>query len=267
MNEDALYNKIGIEYNETRRADGFLTNRFQYFLAPKKSENYLDVGCGTGNYTCALAANEYTFYGVDPSEIMLETATVARRRNRNVVWQKASAENLPFDDGFFTGAMASLTIHHWKNLPKAFAEISRVLDKNGKFVLFTTLPEQTADYWLAEYFPQMIKDSVEQLHSFSEIESSLTKAGLKIHTTENYLVRDDLQDHFLYCGKNRPELYLREEIRRGISSFSNLANKDELENGLRLLRKDIESGKISEVIKKHRNDKGDYIFIIAAKAI
>ena len=262
MSETALYNKIGIEYNATRRADTFLTGRFREFLSPQKNENYLDVGCGTGNYTRALADDNYQFYAIDPSDTMLEKA---RRRNCNVIWQNGTAENLPFENEFFAGVIASLTIHHWKDLPQAFSEISRVLKNSGKFVLFTTLPEQTAGYWLTEYFPKMMKDSVEQLPSFSEIENAFEAANLKIEKRENYFVRDDLEDIFLYSGKNRPELYLREEIRRGISSFSNLANHEEVEKGLHRLSEDIESGKISEVIEKHKNDIGDYIFIVAGK--
>ena len=264
MNEPAIYDTIGLQYNETRRADKFLADRLRYFLSPVKEENYLDIGCGTGNYTCALESRDYAFYGIDPSEAMLEKA---RKRNCNVSWQNAAAENLSFENEFFAGAIASLTIHHWKDLSKAFSEISRVLKTNGKFVFFTTLPEQTAGYWLTEYFPKMMSDSVEKLPPFSEIEKSLTAANLKIETTENYFVREDLQDHFLYSGKHRPKLYLREEIRRGISSFSNPANAREVEKGLRCLAEDIETGKISEVIEKYENDLGDYIFIVARKTI
>ena len=110
-----------------------------------------------------------------------------------------------------------------------------------------------------------MRDSVEQLPTLSDIENALTAANLKIEKCENDFVRDDLEDLFLYCGKNRPGLYLQAEIRRGISSFSNLANKDEVEKGLRRLAEDIESGKISEVIENHKNDSGDYVFIVAAK--
>ena len=262
MDENTLYNKIGIGYNETRRADRFLTSRFRQFLSPSARENYLDAGCGTGNYTCALASSDYQFYGIDPSETMLEKA---RQRNCNVIWQKSEAENLPFENEFFAGAIASLTIHHWKDLSKSFREISRVLKEKGKFVLFTSLPEQTAGYWLTEYFPKMMRDSVEPLPSLSEMENAFQAANLNIEKRENYFVRDDLEDMFLYSGKYRPELYLQTEIRRGISSFSNLANKAEVESGLRRLTEDIESGKIYEIIEKHKNEIGDYIFIIAKK--
>lgn len=260
MDKLALYNKIGVEYDETRRADEFLTKRFRNFLSPAENENYLDVGCGTGNYTCALALGKHQFYGIDPSELMLAKA---RRRNCNVIWRNGDAENLPFENEFFGGAIAGLTIHHWKNLDRAFSEIHRVLKQNGKFVLFTSLPEQMESYWLNYYFPEMMRVSIEQMPGLSKVKDTLQNAGFEIETLEKYFVTDDLQDHFLYCGKHRPELYLREEIRRGISSFSSLANKDEVESGLQKLTGDIEEGKISEIIKNHQNDKGDYIFIVA----
>jgi ubiquinone/menaquinone biosynthesis C-methylase UbiE len=262
MAETALYNKIGVDYNETRRADEFLTERFRAFLSPVKGENYLDVGCGTGNYTCALSGEEYQFYGVDLSETMLEKA---RRRNCRAIWKNASAEDLPFENALFAGALATLTIHHWKDLKKAFREIYRVLKPNGRFVLFTSFPEQMEGYWLNHYFPKMMRASIEQMPAFSVIEKTLKSAGFAIENTENYFVRDDLQDHFLYCGKNRPEFYLREDIRKGISSFSALANKTEVEKGLLKLSEDIEKGKIFETIENYRNDKGDYVFSAACK--
>ena len=80
-----------------------------------------------------------------------------------------------------------------------------------------------------------MRDSIEQMPALSKVKDALQNAGFGIETLEKYFVRDDLQDHFLYCGKRRPELYLRDEIRRGISSFSSLANKDEVESGLRKL--------------------------------
>lgn len=256
------YDKIGIGYDKTRRADKFLTERFRRFLDLRNANNYLDIGCGTGNYTCALAGKGYSFYGVDPSQTMIEKA---RRKTCSVVWQTATAENLPFENDFFAGAMASLTIHHWQDLTKAFLEISRVLKNCGKFVLFTTLPEQTANYWLAEYFPKMIDDSVKQLPSLSEVENALEAANLKVETHENYFVRAGHEDMFLYSGKHRPEIYLQAEIRRGISSFSDLANAEEVKKGLHKLSEDIENGTISKVMGKYKNDIGDYIFITSKK--
>ncbi len=76
MNE-TKYDQIGDGYNNTRMADGYLTERLAAFLQPQTDKAYLDIGCGTGNYTAALAGKGINITGVDPSEKMLEEA--ARR--------------------------------------------------------------------------------------------------------------------------------------------------------------------------------------------
>lgn len=60
-------------------------------------------------------------------------------------------------------------------------------------------------------------------------------------------------------------MYFDDSIRHGISSFSSLANGDEVENGLTKLRQDIDSGKINEIVKSYENNLGDYLYIIAEK--
>lgn len=69
----------------------------------------------------------------------------------------------------------------------------------------------------------------------------------------------------MYCGQQNPDLYFDENIRHGISSFSALANLDEVKKGLAQLRRDIDSGEINSVIKSYENNIGDYLYIIAKK--
>ena len=94
----------------------------------------------------------------------------------------------------------------------------------------------------------------------------MDSAGFEMVNTEKYFVKPDLQDYFLYCGKERPELYLKEEVRNGISSFSALANQQEVERGLLKLKTDIDTGKIDEVIESFQNNEGDYLFITCQKS-
>jgi hypothetical protein len=120
-------------------------------------------------------------------------------------------------------------------------------------------------YWLNHYFPKMLEDSIVQMPSLEVIQDALSDAGLVITGTKNYLIPDDQQDLFLYAGKNRPQLYLDAKVRKGISSFSALANADEVEQGLSRLKNDIEAGKFAAVKESFANDLGDYLFIIAQK--
>ena len=62
----ALYDQIGDGYDTTRRADPAIVRRLAAYLALAPGRRYLDVGCGTGNYTAALAALGGVWHGVDP---------------------------------------------------------------------------------------------------------------------------------------------------------------------------------------------------------
>ncbi len=259
----ARYDKIGIGYDSTRKADNYLTQRMFHFINSKQGDGlYLDVGCGTGNYTSALNKKGLKFIGIDPSSEMLNKA---KEKNSSILWKKGSAENIDLNSETIDGVLVSLTIHHWKNLEKGFQEIERVLKKKGKVVLFTTLPDQTRSYWLRHYFPKMIEDSIKVLPTLEKIENAFKKARLKIIKQEPYFVKPDLEDWFLYCGKHNPEMYFREEVRNGISSFSLIGHQGEINLGLQRMKEDINTGKITEIMKGYENELGDYLFIVGEK--
>lgn len=260
----AKYDHIGKTYNETRKADAFLTEQLYYHLNPRLGEIYLDIGCGTGNYTSALQKKGISFIGVDPSLTMLNRA---KEKNDAVKWLQGVAENIPLETESVAGVMGSLTLHHWTNLTEGFSEIFRVLKPHGTMVFFTSTPTQMKGYWLHHYFPIMMQDSIKQMPSLASIEKNIKKAGFKSIYTEKYNILEDLEDLFLYAGKQNPTLYLNPVVRSGISSFSNLANQKEITEGLTLLKKDIASGVIKDIIRSYENDLGDYLFILSQKEI
>ena len=256
------YDRIGLHYNSTRKADPYLVSRLLYHLAPRPEGTYLDIGCGTGNYTIALNQQGVNFIAADPSQKMLKEA---RSKSESIKWVQAKAETLPLDLESVDGIMASLTLHHWSSLEKGFQELFRVARPGASLVIFTSTPEQMEGYWLNHYFPKMLKDSMIQMPTYELVTESLQKAGFEIKNTEPYFVKDDLQDLFLYAGKERPSLYLDPQVRQGISSFSDLSRKEEVEKGLHQLELDIQSGKIHTIMESYENDLGDYLFVIAQK--
>lgn len=258
----AKYDKIAIDYSHTRSADKYLTERLLYLLNPVADGRYLDIGCGTGNYTDKLHKKGFEFIGIDPSKEMLLQAI---QKNKDIDWRLGHAEHTDLKDEFVNGAIAVLTIHHWDNLCKGFAEMFRVLKPDSRIVIFTSIPVQMQGYWLNYYFPEMLKASISQMPSLEVIEEAMIKAGFCLAGREPYFIKPDLEDLFLYSGKHNPGLYLRSEVRRGISSFSSLANKGEVESGLSQLKQDIERGKIEEIMKSHENGHGDYLFIVGKK--
>lgn len=253
----ALYDIIGDDYNQTRKPDPYLASRLMYHLEPRTALDYVDVGCGTGNYTSYLYAQGVKLTGVDSSQHMLQ---VARQKFPNMKWVEASVKCLPFGDGNFVGGVATLTIHHWPDLALSFKEVARVID-GGPLVIFTSLPTQMKGYWLNHYFPKMMQGAIQQMPSRLHLETAFETAGWKIITEEKYFVKPDLRDMFLYSGKYTPQFYLDPNRRVGISSFRKLCSKEELRAGLSKLTTDIETNDFQKIQTRYHNDVGDYLFI------
>lgn len=261
MSTPPIYDTVGKGYNNTRHADPYLASRLYEMLAPKENGLYADIGCGTGNYLHALAEKGLRFYGIDPSERMLAEARV---KNPGTAFIQAKAENIPLGDALFDGAIVCFTLHHWTNITQGFTEVNRILKPGARLVIFSWTPEQILNYWLNDYFPRMMRASC-VTPPLEEMEAILDTSGFTLAGTEKYFVQPDLQDHFLYSNKFRPEQYLRPEIRNGASSFTVFATPEEVAWGLKALEKDIASGRINEVMQQYENDLGDYLFLIAEK--
>jgi ubiquinone/menaquinone biosynthesis C-methylase UbiE len=256
-----LYDRIGLQYDTTRRADPYLVERLIYHLNPGPHGAYLDMACGTGNYTVAVAQTGIRVHGVDQSWRMI---AAARAKSPAVVWHIGDVEALPFRDGVFAGVLCTLAIHHFQALQPAFREAFRVLAQ-GRFVLFTATAEQMRGYWLNAYFPTAMARSIVQMPTLPEIVHALRESGFSTIHTEPYQVRTDLQDFFLYSGKHRPEIYLDPHVRAGISTFAALAETAEVEEGCRRLLQDIQSGHIAGMIARYLHTQGDYLVVVGEK--
>lgn len=258
MESREMYDTIGKNYNSTRHADPFIRDRLYEHLQPGKKKTYIDIGCGTGNYTIALAQKGIRITGIDPSILML---TEARKRAPELNWLQGTSENIPVGDDLYDGVVATLTIHHWPDIARSFAEISRVLKPDSRIVLFTSTELQMKGYWLNHYFPEIISTSGSKMPSPESIEAIARHFDFNLVSQEKYFVKADLKDLFLYSGKFKPERYFDENILKGISSFWIFGHDAERENGLKQLRYDIDHGNFEEVKNKYENDNGDYLFM------
>ncbi len=252
-----IYDKIGVNYNSTRKADPVIFEKLFDLLSPSEGMRYLDIGCGTGNYTTIFAERGVNITGVDPSELMLDEA---RGKRTSVQWINAAAEQMPLKDGIFDGALATFTIHHWNDMDKGLTEVARVLRNDARLVLLTFTPAQERGYWLNHYFPNMMLNSIKRKNTYERMLQSAAACGFSLQRTEKYFVHDGLQDIFCYAGKNNPELYFNQSVRSGISSFALWPN--ETNEGLKRLREDMESGAFDVIRKQYDNDLGDYIFVV-----
>lgn len=259
----AIYDEIGDDYDITRKADPAILKEFRKLLTVQESKTYLDVACGTGNYTTEMAKTNGNWYAFDNSRKML---IEAQSKTSIVRYEHFNVEHQGYCSNKFDGAICSLAIHHFPDLTSAFSEVARVLKPQAKFIIFTSTPEQMRSYWLCHYFPIMMERSCEQMYTFEEVESSLLKSGMSLNSKHSFFISPGLSDLFLYSGKQRPEMYLSEKVRKGISSFRNFCTQEELRTGIAKLHTDIESSTILKIVSKYQSAIGDYLFISATKS-
>jgi SAM-dependent methyltransferase len=112
----------------------------------------LDVGCGTGRLAGELAKLGAKVWGVDPSPEMLAEARASV--GSKVGLRRASAEALPFRDGWFDRAVMRLVVH-LVDRSGALPELARVLTSGGLALIATFRPEHFDDLWLASLFPSL----------------------------------------------------------------------------------------------------------------
>ncbi|MFQ5909718.1 MAG: class I SAM-dependent methyltransferase [Thermoplasmata archaeon] len=102
----------------------------------------LEIGCGGGQNTIALARWGAEAYGVDPSRKQIEHARrLAQECEVDAAFHVTPAEDLSqFQDSFFDLVLSSYAFGYVSELAKAYAEAYRVLKAGGTFVMCTGHP-------------------------------------------------------------------------------------------------------------------------------
>lgn len=114
----------------------------------------LDIGCGNGFITRAIAQRAGKVIGIDASEEMLEQARAFNKDIANINFIHAPAKKLPFPDETFDAAVCSMTIntfHSEEMIQGMFEEAARVLKPYSTLGISLpdprTLDEKTKFRW------------------------------------------------------------------------------------------------------------------------
>ena len=129
------------------KTDGQVADRFRTALGKAGQGNVLDVACGPGVVTAAIAPGAASVVAFDATEQMLEKARArcAKAGLRNVQFKRGDAESLPFDEAQFDGVVTRLAVHHFADPQRAFNEMQRVLRPGGTAVIVDVVSSEDAD--------------------------------------------------------------------------------------------------------------------------
>ncbi|MDD5264532.1 MAG: class I SAM-dependent methyltransferase [Candidatus Bipolaricaulis sp.] len=150
-------------------------------ILPPHRGRWVEIGVGSGRFASRLGID----VGVDPSDAM---ARLARARGVEVL--AGCAEEIPLGAASVQAAFLITTVCFLSDLPRAFAEVHRVLQPDGAVVV-AFIPRDSR-------FGCLYRDSADsdaffshaQLRSTDEVIEGLTEAGFRVDRVLQTLTGD-----------------------------------------------------------------------------
>jgi ubiquinone/menaquinone biosynthesis C-methylase UbiE len=157
-------------------------------LVEVTGKHVLDIGCGGGIYTKALAAmGAEHVTGVDYSDQILRSAKDNCRSYENAAFMMGNALHVPLPDQYAGLILERALIHHIRNLDDCFREVYRLLEENGTAIIQDRTPEdcllEGSETHLRGYFfscyPELTQAETARRHSGERVQASLRAAGFR----------------------------------------------------------------------------------------
>jgi ubiquinone/menaquinone biosynthesis C-methylase UbiE len=212
------FEQVAGRYDELRPTDESWWRVFDAIveLGDLRGRRVLEVGAGTARLSAALAERAYAkVWATDASAAMVEQAKAA-----GVNARVASAESLPFKQGWFERAVARMSVHLFDR-PRAFAQLHRVLASGGCAVVATVDPERFGKGWYDAYFPSAAAVDRARFPSAEVLEDELRAAGFAVRVERLELGRTLTRERALDSVRGRAfstfSLLPDEEYERGLA--------------------------------------------------
>ena len=149
----------------------------------------IDVACGPGVVSAALASRAASVTAFDATEAMIEKARARcdAADLSNVEFKTGDAHQLPFATEQFDGVVSRLAVHHFADPAKAIQEMVRVLKPGGVLVIAdVTVSETKSDADLQNAIEILRDPSHVAMLPETELVGLFERAGLKQVVTDTW---------------------------------------------------------------------------------
>jgi ubiquinone/menaquinone biosynthesis C-methylase UbiE len=166
----------------------------------RRINTILDLGCGTGRFSGALAVRfDAEVIGMDPSKKMLEQAE-GKRRDRRIRYEVGRGESIPLPAKSVDLIFMSMIFHHLENTRFAARECRRVLRKRGTAFLRAGTRERISSYPYVDFFPESRPILEECLSTNTFVREVFEAAGFRTVTME-LVTQEIAQNYAAYAEK------------------------------------------------------------------
>jgi len=173
--------------------------RFGGALGEAARGRLIDVACGPGVVTAALAPAAASVVAFDATEQMLAKARArcAKAGLNNVEFKTGDAEQLPFADGEFDGAVTRAALHHFAEPQRAIGEMFRVLRPGGVAVFADVISSENDEESRLHNAIERLRDpSHVRMLPASELESAARQAGFRDLEAATWDIGRELEEWF-----------------------------------------------------------------------
>jgi ubiquinone/menaquinone biosynthesis C-methylase UbiE len=184
-----VYDRIARYYDRAMRPMerlGLTRMRARVLAEMPEGGRVLEVGAGTGlNFPFYPRACESAC--VEPSREMIVRAHAKAERPEGALLVQARAEELPFTDGAFDAAFATLVFCSVAHPARAFAELRRVVRRGGRVALLEHVRPRGPLGYAFDALSLLTVPLFED-HFNRRTSEEARRAGLRVERIENHLL-------------------------------------------------------------------------------
>jgi ubiquinone/menaquinone biosynthesis C-methylase UbiE len=173
----------------TAITDAALTQRFVTALGEAGRGSVLDVACGPGILSAAIAtsAREVVAFDLTPEMLKKAAQRCAAAGLANVAFREGTAAELPFADASFDAVVTRLSVHHFDRPGRVISEIFRVLRGGGRFVVADVISSEVPSEAELQNAIEILRDpSHVRMLPGSELLSLVRGAGFAIESQASW---------------------------------------------------------------------------------